>query len=66
MDIHGALLDIYVASPHPVEELRSIEGAVWMTHQQFEQPKLRGPHGHRLIANANAVGARIEAEASVR
>src|SRR5262245_18738342 len=46
MHIDGALIDIHVAAPHAVKQLRPAEHPTWTLHEKFEQAKLGGPEMH--------------------
>src|ERR1700722_14610796 len=56
MDVDGALVDIDVAAPYPVEQLLAREHPAGAFHQEFEQPELgraeidrAGRAGHALF-----------------
>jgi hypothetical protein len=67
-DVHvdGALLDVVVAAPHVVEQLRARVDAVGVRHEEMQQPVLGGADVHRLVAGVHAVRGAVQAQPAHR
>ena len=61
-DVHvdGALLDVDVAAPHPVEKLAAGEHALGMAHEEMEHAELRRSGPDRLPMTGDAMAHRVQ------
>src|SRR5688572_9457012 len=62
--VDRALLDVDVATPDPVQQLRAAVDAIRMAHEKLEQAVLRGTERDLGAPDADLVASRIELQGS--
>ncbi len=60
MHVDRALLDVYVRSPDPVEQLRTTVHTVRVCHQELEQSVLGRPEPYFIAIGADPMAGRIQ------
>ena len=60
MDVHRALIDIDVVSPHGIEKMLAAENAPRASHEKFQQAKLRRAELQLLAVASCAMGFPVE------
>ena len=64
MDVDGARLDVGVASPHEIEELRALEDAIRVAHEERQQLELPQAELDLLAVEEDLVGVEVDAQPS--
>ena len=62
--VHGALLDVDVAAPDPVDELAAGEHALGMAHEEVQQAELGRPGAYGLAPGGDTVARGVQPQAA--
>ena len=60
--VYRTLLDVHMVAPDVIEQLRARIDAPRMRHEEVQQPELGGREIKALLAGADAVSRRVEAQ----